>query len=350
MSLMCRKYFSGIIYSLLLAALPISSSAQLLQRLLTVQTDTAFVSEHDKDLTIRPYIERNFNQFNFINTRLKEKLTYQPNSPLQAGLGVSYRIVGVGLGVAIPGVNQYSKYGKSRITDFSTHFYLRKFNVDVFYQYYGGQHIRQPEAELRGYNSGDIYLRDDIHTKALGVGIQYITRPKTFSMEPFSFVHYQKKAAGSFLLGLQIIRTGIYGDSLLLPPSALQPDLFNGFPLIKSLAYNATANGGYAYTFVYRSHWFVTAALNLGVGASFATMYRAGDVGNIRGTGLQVNALYRALAGYNSEYFFAGLQFIGYTGYQPTPLENVYQLYNIGRLNFTVAKRFKLKKNLLGFY
>ncbi len=338
-----------IAFCLVLLSLSKPVYAQIFQRMLKVDTDTAYVSEHDKDLTIRPFIEQNFNQYNFLNTRIKERFTYQPNSPLQAGLGVSYRIVGIGLGFALPGINKYSDYGKGKITDFSTHFYLRRINIDVFYQYYGGQHIRNPQAELSNYSSS-IYERSDIYTKALGVGFQYIVKPKTFSMEPFSFVHYQKKAAGSFLLGFQLIRTGIFGDSLLLPSNTLTPDLLDGFPLIKSLSYNLTVSGGYAYTYIYRRHLFITAALNGGAGVSFATLYRSNDGGTIHNAGLQLNAIYRVLTGYNSEQFFAGLQFTGYTGYQSTPLQNVKQLYNIGRLNFTVAKRFKLKKKLLGFY
>lgn len=330
--------------------MPCIGKSQIMQRLLNVETDTAYVSEHDRDLTIRPFVERSFNQFNFINTRIGERFTYQPNGTLQAGLGVSYRIIGVGLGFAIPGVNRYNQYGKSKITDFSTHFYLRRFNVDVFYQYYGGQHLKNPSEELANYNANAAYIREDIYTKALGAGVQFIAKPKTFSMEPFSFVHYQKKAAGSFIAGVQIIRTGIYGDSSLLPLNVQQPELLNGFPLIKSLAYNVTVNGGYAYTYVYHRHLFITAALNLGAGVSMATMYGTGERDKLRGAGLQVNALYRVLTGYNSEYFFAGLQFTGYSGYQATPLANVKQQYNIGRLNFTVAKRFKMKKKLLGFY
>lgn len=339
----------GTICSVTLLFLSSTAGAQIFQRLLQVDTDTAYVSEHDKDLTIRPFAEQNFNQFNFLNTRIKERLTYQPNSPLQAGLGLSYRIVGIGLGFALPGINKYDNYSKGKITDFSTHFYLRRFNVDVFYQYYGGQHIRQPQDELSNYPS-DVYQRSDVYTKAIGAGVQYIIKPKSFSLEPFSFVHYQKKSAGSFLAGVQFIRTGIFGDSLLLSSSSRTPDMLNGFPLIKSLSYNATISGGYAYTYVYRRHLFITAALNAGAGLSFATMYRSNDGGSIRSTGLQLNAVYRALAGYNSEQFFAGLQFIGYTGYQSTPLPDVKQLYNIGRLNLTVARRFRLKKKLLGFY
>jgi hypothetical protein len=335
---------------LLLLMMPCIGNAQILQRLLKVESDTAYVSEHDRDLTIRPFVEHSFNQFNFLNTRIRERFTYQPNSPLQAGLGVSYRIIGVGFGFALPGVNQYNKYGKGKITDFSTHFYLRRFNVDVFYQYYGGQHLKNPSEELTNYNVGQAYIRNDIYTKAVGMGIQFIAKPKTFSMEPFSFVHYQKKAAGSFIAGVQLIRTGIYGDSAIVPPNLQQPDLLNGFPLIKSLSYNATVNGGYAYTYVYHKHLFITGALTVGAGVSMSTLYRSNEGGHIRGAGLQVNALYRVLTGYNSEYFFAGLQFTGYTGYQSTPLENVKQQYNISRLNFTVAKRFKLKRKLLGFY
>lgn len=324
-------------------------NAQIFQRFLKVDTDTSYVSEHDHDLTIRPFLEQNFNQYNFLNTRLKERIAYSPNAPLQAGLGVSYRIIGVGLGFALPGINKYHEYGKGKITDFSTHFYLRRINIDVFYQYYGGQHLRNPKDELANF-SQEVYERPDIHSKALGVGFQYVAKAKKFSMEPFSFVHYQKKAAGSFLYGMQLVRTGIYGDSLLLPAQAQRQDMLNGFPLIKSLSYNLTATGGYAYTYIYRKHLFITAAVSGGAGVSFSTMYRNNDGGSVSKTGLQLNAIYRVLTGYNSEYFFAGLQFTGYTGYQSTPLENVKQLYNIGRLNFTVAKRFKLKKNLLGFY
>ena len=322
--------------------------AQLFRTLFHIATDTSYVSEHDNDLTVRPYLERNFNQFKLINTRTDRNITYQPNAPLQAGLGLSYRIVGIGLGIAVPYVNKYNKFKKGRITDLSSHFYLRRLTIDAYYQMYSGQHLQDPAKNITNWNSDQAYLRDDIVTSVVGLGFQYLLHPKQFSLEPLSFVHYQKKSAGSFIIGANITRTGIRGDSSIIPVQ-LNNDLTDQRSLQESLSWDFAISGGYAYTVVLRRHIFVTAALNIGAGLAVGTLMDTKDE-QFKGVGILVNGTARLAAGYNSEYTFVGIQYIGYSGINQTPITYLKQQYAIGRINLTVAKRFKLKRKLLGFY
>ncbi|XZF16177.1 DUF4421 family protein [Chitinophagaceae bacterium MMS25-I14] len=323
-----------------------------LGKMLQVCYDSTCVSPHDDDLTVRPYTERNFNSYKLIDRSYRNKIIYRPNTPLIAGIGLSYRIIGVNLGFIAPYVNRYDKYGKSKFFDLSTHFYLRKWIVDMYWQEYRGQYIPDPQRVLNNWNSSQgVPIQPGMTTKARGVFIQYIQNAAHFSLEaPFAQVQYQKRAAGSFIFGGGFNIQGATGDSSFIPRDVQYPGFFDGFRFNKAEIYSLTANAGYAYSLIFHQHWFVTGMLQAGGGINYTSLKNDNTQQEFSKRGPQLDINIRAAAGYNSEYYFAGIQYINYIARCSAPIEGMSQEFNISNLHLTVARRFKLKKRLLGFY
>ena len=70
-----------------------------------VHVDTSYIEDLSHDLTIRAYTSRKYSTYGIMDFRLEEKLQYNPNSRLILGLGFSYGVISINVGVSFPALN-----------------------------------------------------------------------------------------------------------------------------------------------------------------------------------------------------------------------------------------------------
>ncbi|WP_212002797.1 DUF4421 domain-containing protein [Chitinophaga sp. HK235] len=316
---------------------------------LHTDNDTAYIEEHTEDLTFRLYGSRKYTRYDIMDKKLKKDILYRPNTPSNIGVGVNYRFIGINLGFNFPFVNRRNdKYGNTRFIDLQSHIYLRKLVVDFYGQKYKGFYISNPEKIFeKEYSLQNPYpQRPDIKNLGLGMNVQYIFNDKRFSYRaPNLQNEYQKKSAGSFIVGGEFYLAKIQGDSSLIPTNFTDTTFLRNEHYYKTLVATLAANIGYAHTFVFKKHFFLSLSVTTGLGAAKTSLhYDSGDVSH--SVGLLFSNTVRASLGYNSSRYFAGVHYVGMTARSRLPVPDTYQAFGNGNLRVSLVRRFSLKKPL----
>ncbi|GAB3922904.1 DUF4421 domain-containing protein [Larkinella terrae] len=303
------------------------------------EIDTAYVKTFPGKLTGRTFLSQKYTSF-VLSTpaRSSTSLRFRPNSSLDLGVGATFKAFTLNLGYGLSFLNNPEK-GKTRDIDLQTHVYLRKWVLDGFAQFYTGYYLTP-----RGNGLADptrYYHRPDIGAYVVGGSIR-----RMFNFRRFSFRaalvqnEWQKKSAGTWLAGFQLHYGIIRGDSALVPGS-LQTD----FPIeaVRRMRFLKLGPGaGYAYTFVYREHFFATGSLTANLSATFSKeIFQPGQLtyGNVR-----PDLLFRAVAGYNSDKWCLTLSWINGSLSVQSPFYRY--VIHTGNYRFTVARRFQTSRRL----
>lgn len=316
---------------------------------LHTDNDTAYIEDHTEDITFRLYGSRKFTSYDIIDRKQKKNILYRPNTPFNIGVGFNYRFIGINLGFNFPFINRHNeKFGNTRYIDLQSHIYLRKLVVDFYGQSYKGYYVANPEKVFgKEYARQNPYpQRPDIRNRGLGLNVQYIFNDKRFSYRaPNLQNEYQKKSAGSFIVGGEFFLANIKGDSSLIPSNILDTTFLREKHYYKSGIASLAANIGYAHTFVYRQHFFLSLSVTTGLGAAKTGLhYDNGEVSH--NVGLQFSNTIRASLGYNSSRYFAGIHYVGMTTRSKMPEPHTYQAFGTGNFRVSLVRRFELKKPL----
>ncbi|PSL46759.1 uncharacterized protein DUF4421 [Chitinophaga niastensis] len=327
---------------------PVAAQSKLMKWLKT-ENDTTYIEDHTEDITFRLYGSKKYTKYDIADTKQKRHILYRPNTPFNLGFGVNYRFIGVNLGFNLPFVNQHNdKYGKTTYLDLQTHIYLRKLVVDFYGQSYKGYYIANPKAVFgNDYAALNPYpMRPDIENLNLGLNVQYIFNDKKFSYRaPNLQNEYQKKSAGSFIVGAEIFFAKIEGDSSLVPANIIDTTFLRDEHYYRSGIASIAANFGYAYTYVFKKHFFVSLSFTGGLGANQTRLFfENGHVSH--NVGLQFSNTIRGSIGYNSSRYFAGIHYVGMTTRSKMPIPGTYQTFGTGNFRVSLVRRFALKKPL----
>jgi hypothetical protein len=310
--------------------------------------DTFYVSDHSRELTVRLFGSRKFTSYRLRDYNFQDRVSYSPNSPFNVGFGFNYRFVGINLGFNLPVINDTKEHGKTNFLDLQTHLYGRKVVVDFYGQFYKGYYLTDP-GTLE--NHPDVYIRPDIRTVNIGIVGQYIIRGDRFSFRAAYLQNeYQKKSAGSFIIGGAISAISIGADSSIVPGDIRYDNFFKNTPFDHSLIYSTSFNAGYAYTLVIADHFFVTASVLGGIGINYSILENEPTRQVEEHLGSEFNSTLRFAFGYNSHRYFAGLHYVGAISTSSLPIPAARQQFGSGNLRISIARRFPLKKKLLGFY
>ncbi|RAV99099.1 DUF4421 domain-containing protein [Pseudochryseolinea flava] len=252
-----------------------------------------YYQTYDNQVTGRTYFSRKFTTV-VLNDRGSYTLRYRPNTTLNFGVGATYKWATLNLAYGFGFLNPEGGRGKTRYLDLQFHSYGRKISVDVLGQFYNGFYLGP-----KGTAAPDdrFYLRPDLKVRALGGSVQYIVNHEKFSYRAaFLQNEWQQKSAGSLLVGLEMFAGSIRADSTIIPTTidqTLAADQITRFSFVEF-----GPNIGYAYTYVYNKHYFVTGAavLSLDLGYNNVVGERTRD----HHFGLNPNTLFRISGGYNS--------------------------------------------------
>ncbi len=333
----------------LLTMIPVSGKAQSFFQKLAGETDTSYVESYLDHLTTRIYASIKTTEISLRDEKLGKNLVYKPNDALILGLGVNYGILGLNIGLKFPFMNDDDdKYGKTRYLDLQTHIYLRPATVDVYLQYYKGYYITNPNDWIRDWPSNDTFpKRPDIYTISIGLNGQYIFNHRKFSYRaPFLQNEWQKKSAGSFLLGGQAFYVDAKGDSSLIPMNITDTSFFDGLHYSQVRIINAGLNAGYAQTFVLKQRFFLTLSLVGGLSGGGSWFYSSVlDETDRSGFTVDANLTGRVAAGYNNARFYAGISYLGNFIRNQTPVPGANLGYDTGMYRLNIVYRFRLKKD-----
>ncbi len=319
-----------------------------LPRLLSVTYDTNYISTYTTDYTARIFSSVKYSMTQYGDNAINKRLRYRPNNKLIIGVGANHGILGINIGFNLPWLNQDDdKYGETKYNDFTLRMYAPRFNASLYLQRYKGLFLRNTATMIQGWTEGDpYYIRGDMRAYTAGLDLTYIFNSERFSLRAaFIQNEWQKKSAGSFLVGGSILYQTTIGDSSLVPKNIAFPNFYNGFNFRRSSNFSIGPIVGYAYTFVYKKHYFLTGAVT-GTGSIGLTTLRLveEDTKVKSGTVLGVRAELLLSAGYNSERWYVGLSYVNLaqTNQAPLPEKNIG--FDTGVFRINMVRRIPTKK------
>lgn len=305
--------------------------------------DTNYVVSYANVFTPRFIIIGKRNEFSIKNNdpdgdddRINE-LTFQPNSPVNIGLGFTYKWLGLNLSFPLFSGDK-TIYGKTRRFDFGTHLYGKKIIVDLDFSWYRGYYLSNPQNVVPGWVNGDPYpSRGDISVTSLGVGGFYVFNNTKFSYRSaFTYNERQKRSAGSAIIGGGISLNYIRADSSMVGSDYIVE--LDSLEINKSNFVNLYATGGYAHTFVVK-YFFLSLSLGLGFGLSSDRIFIENHSEEFRKSGISVVSVFRASVGYNRDNYYIGLSMYN-NGLSILSSKNLGLSYRNTNFNFYFGYRF----------
>ena len=294
--------------------------------------DTAYYRLYPRDVTFRIYTSRKYTRL--LISEPEGTLKYRPNTPPNVGIGATYSFLTINLAAGLGFFAPTQDKGKTHYLDLQTHGYFPKLSVDLFGQFYRGYYIS--DHSFPGQTED--YYRPDLKVAFVGAAAYYILNAKHFSLaSSMSQSEWQQHSAGSLLLGWEVYYGSIRGDSALAPgmiPGDSSSRQINGVHF-----FEMGPGVGYAYTFVYKRHYFFTGGVTVSGAVGYNREYGMSTYDRV---GIVPNVTYRASTGYNGNVWSAGAYWINNQEAASGTL--AYESYKVknGVFGVTLARRFKL--------
>lgn len=303
--------------------------------------DTTYYKPFPNQVTGRFYFSRKYTSILLRDVSENGyRLLYRGNTSLNMGVGATYRWATLNLAYGFGFLNPDRGRGKTKYLDLQFHGYGRKFSVDVLGQFYNGFYLT-PRG--RGTEQGIYYQRPDIHVAAVGASAQYIFNYRKFSYRAaFLQNEWQKRTAGSFLLGAEWFIGRTKSDSSIVPTKIERPPDNSGITRLSFI--EAGPNAGYAYTYVYRQHWFATGAASVSLDLGWYTVEN--NSGKETTFGFRPNSLFRVSGGYNSRKWAFSILAVSNAMRLPKFDYNKTANLRTGNVRLNICYRFRPNKNV----
>jgi hypothetical protein len=304
------------------------------------QNDSSHYVSYEDQLTTRFYFSKKYTSFRFLDQADDIRLRYFPNTTLNMGVGATYKWASLNLGFGFGFLNPDDGKGDTKYVDLQGDFYGRTFLIDVLGQFYKGFYLI--DEDLRDAN-GDFYTRPDIRLNVFGLSGQYIFNHERFSYRAgFLQNEWQKKSAGTMLLGWQLSWGNGEADSTIVPYAI--SNVHQEAQKQRLSFFQTGPSIGYAYTAVLHEHFFI-----MGSGAIalvFGTNLIAGPERE-RSSSFLPNFSFKTFAGYNSEKWAISLTFTNETLNIGNNLADQRFALSAGNLRLNFVRRFVLKRDLI---
>lgn len=303
--------------------------------------DSAYYDKLDDFLTSKVFFSSKLSEFAINDNNINKDLYYNSRVANSIGLGLSYKWIGLNLSIRTN--NSNNNY--SKLFSLQTQFYLRKFTINFYSTLHKGYYLDRPEKMINGITTYQNYTRNDISNYTFGISSYYIFNSGKYSNKAtFSHNEWQKKTAGSFLLGGSILYNTIDADSSIIPSQIKYPSFLDSTMYNTSKYFGIGGSLGYTFVYVIEKHWFFDANMLFGLIMANSTIYpySANDISSLN---VGFNISYRFGIGYNSKSFYAAINYTNMWSDIPLPINNTSYKYNIGVFQVIVAYRFKIPKH-----
>ncbi len=307
------------------------------------KNDTSYYVSLSNKLTVYLYGLTKYSQFDLENNENDNYLTYQPNTKFNLGLGFSYRWIDLSTTFNFKLINDNDLYGETKSFDIQSDFLTRRTVISAYLQSYRGFYLENTGSYYPAWNKVDsFFIRPDIESYQLGANFIYAFNNDRFSFKTaFSKTGWQKKSAGSWLVGGFFSFYGLSADSSIVPTAALE-----SFPVYDSIfgltALNLGGSVGYAYTYVWHKKFFIHGTLMFGL--LNQTFVANDDSGNelISENNFSTKTHFRFAIGFNNEIQSYGISVIADSYLIQDKSINEF-VYNYGKINLFYARRFDLR-------
>ncbi len=310
-----------------------------------VEEEEPYIVSYRNALMGRVYLSKRYTSA-ALQADATNELQYKPNSLLSLGVNMTYRGLGISIGKGFDFLNpSREERGKTRSFDFQTHLYSRHWVTDLYAQRYKGYYINQ--SRFDNTNGNKYYIRPDLRSFLLGASLYRLMNGNRFSYRAgFSQNEWQKKSAGSLLIGAEVYYGLLKGDS------ALVPSYLSGFyPQrdVRRVRLIEIGPGiGYAYTAVWQESFFLTGGLTVQFDYSTVKETKENESA-IRGS-VSPNALLRIVGGYTNEDWAFTIGWLHNATNALGASSNQHYRIKTGSFGITLARRFmageKFKKTL----
>uniref|UniRef100_UPI00404865B1 DUF4421 family protein n=1 Tax=Algoriphagus sp. TaxID=1872435 RepID=UPI00404865B1 len=284
--------------------------------------DSSYVAEEPELLVLRTYLSHKYTALYFPSDGLR----YQPNSGLNLGIGFTYQNLTLNLAFPPGFLNSSREPDFPRFFDLQGHIYPRNWVIDFFGQFYTGYRI--PD----GIGDGQPYLRPDLEVLKVGVHANYIFKGDRISLP--AAVHQsaiQKKSALSPLVGFEVYRVQVAGDSLIFPTQLAPTQNYQRADFLQ-----LGPNAGLIGTLVLGKGFFAT--------GSFTGNLALGSTWNSGATGANWNLSWgyhaRAYLGYNGPRFGVNVNYV-YKTLALQPVEDWTQEVQTGNYRFILVYKIR---------
>ncbi len=298
--------------------------------------DTSYYNSYETQLTGRFYFSKKYTAFRFYDKEDDALLKYFPNTTLNMGVGATYKWATLNLAYGFGFLNPTENKGETKYLDLQCHIYGRKFMIDALGQFYSGFFLRN--QDLRDAN-GIYYIRPDIKVYQMGASVQYMLNYKKFSYRAgFLQNEWQKKSAGTMLLGWQLTWGRSTADSTIVPTAISHVPLN---PQHQQLTFIETGPSiGYAYTLVIKNNFFIMASGTMIISLGSSVLEGAERV---KSSSFLPNFSFKTFAGWNSEHWAISLTWTNEMINISADSNNQTFSLNTGNLRLNFVRRFKVK-------
>lgn len=300
------KYgFLGLVFAFLL----ISSEIQAQIWATYDARDSTYVRLFPQKWTIRPFLLARTIKLELENPAQKGlRVSYTPNTTLQAGLFIAYKRTGIGGSIAIPGIDhQRRRYGKSDYFDLDLNFYSRRIVGELgFFNYKGfyNDNIAQLDTSWRA--TMPYPQRSDIRLVGGKLNLIYIFNHTKYSLKAsFQQLEQQTRSAGSFLAQWSVNYSVVRSDSGLIPPIMLE-QMQSKSQIASGKFTGISFAPGYGYAWK-RKRWLVNPMLFVGLAVQGVRIKESKDSEGplqFKGIGEKING--RISIHYDTDRFFMG--------------------------------------------
>src|SRR5690606_30043559 len=304
------------------------------------QYDTSYYVSYEDQITGRFYLSQKYVSFRYIDTGNDLVFRYLPNTTLNMGVGATYKWATLNLAYGFGFLNPENGKGETKYFDLQGHLYGRKITIDLIGHTYKGFYLTD---EAYRSADGDYYLRPDMRLNGVGVTGQYIFNADRFSYRAgFLQNEWQKKSAGTMLLGWQIVLGSVSADSSLVPGNMMDDMTPTGADRVGF--FETGPSVGCAYQFVIGKHFYLMASLT-GI-LAFGTVLSEGETRD-RTSSFLPNLTYHTFAGYNSETWAISLTYTNSVVNVQGGLSDEWFSMDAGNVRLNFARRFRAKRDLL---
>ena len=223
-------------------------------------------------------------------------MKYRPNTRLTLGIGGTYRSLTVNIGFGLSSFNPDKERGETHYLDLQAHFYARKWNFDLLGQFYRGYYL-SPQG-LGSPRGKSFYVRSDLKVQVGGIALYRALNDRLFSYQAGLLQNeWQKKSAGSIVIGGETYYGAVHGDSTLIP-GVVDPE-YSQLGINKVHFFEIGPGIGYAYTLVYKEHFFLLGSATLNMAFRYSREKETNR--NADKIDITPNFIFHAGAGYNTK-------------------------------------------------
>ncbi|HLX91902.1 MAG TPA: DUF4421 family protein [Puia sp.] len=257
--------------------------------------DSAYYQSYKGSIITRVYFSRKYDIFKLTpHDPSLPAMSYHANTTLSLGLGLTYRSLSFSFSKELSFLKSQERKGATNATDLQLHLYKQKWTIDAVGEFYKGYYLR-PDG-LAAPDGQSFYLRPDLGVQLVGLAAYRVLNDQRFSYGAgLSQNAWQKKSAGSFLVGGEAFYLATNADSSFVP--ATVDSAFASQNVRKLHLFEIGPGVGYAYTLVIREYFFLLGSVNVDFNLHFAREL-GNDISSDK-IGFTPNFIFRVGAGYN---------------------------------------------------